>query len=109
MLIRFQLDPERLRASDEYPRSVNLPSRPVMPASELADYSVSVGRKDSSGMHLVKVTMEPDEYTSARKPRAVLEVLVSSYVFHSLSYSRRALLDEVLGRAFRLSASHHLT
>lgn len=102
----FQLDPERLRASDEYPRSVNRPSLPVLRAKELADYSVSVGPKDSAGMHLVRVTLEPNEHTAARKPKDVFEVWVSSPVVNMASYSRRTILDEVLRRAFRIFAPY---
>jgi hypothetical protein len=98
----FQLDPDRLLAAYEYPRRVTRPSLPEFPMTALADYRVSVGRKDSSGTHLVRVTLEPNEHTAARTPKPVFEERVSSYVFRRLAYSQSSFVDELLHQAFRV-------
>ena len=95
----FQLDPERLRASDEYPRSVNPPSLQALPAKELADYCVTSGPEDAIGMCNVQVLLMPNEHTWAKNPKRIFEIGVYRWgCFNSASEER--LLDEIVKRAF---------
>ena len=73
----WQLDPERLHPAHEYPRSANPPSQPTLPVVELADYAVRIGATGNDGMSPVQVWMQPNEYTSARKPLLVCEFRVA--------------------------------
>lgn len=95
----FQLDPERLRASDEYPRSVNPPSLQALPAKELADYCVTAGPEDAAGQCKVQVVLLPNEHTCAKKPKIIFQAWVSPLdTIQSASTER--LLDEIVKRAF---------
>lgn len=95
----FQLDPERLRASDEYPRSVNPPSLQALPAKELVDFCVIAGQEDAIGMCNVQVLLMPNEHTWAKKPTKIFEIGVSRLGCFS-SASEERLLDEIVKRAF---------
>ena len=90
----WQLDPERVRPTHEYPRSVNPPSPPNIRVVELADYVVRIGATDSYGMKPLQVWMQPNEYTAARQRRLVCEVRVSGAL-------RREWREEVEWLAFR--------
>lgn len=95
----FQLDPERLRASDEYPRSVNPPSLPALPAKELADYCVTAGPEDAAGQCKVQVVLLPNEHTCAKKPKIIFQAWVSP-LDTIQSATKDSLFDELVKRAF---------
>ena len=95
----FQLDPERLRASDEYPRSVNPPSLPAIRTKDLADYCVTAGPEDAAGQCKVEVVLLPNEHTCAKKPKSIFRVWVSP-LDTIQSATKDTLLDEIVKRAF---------
>jgi len=100
----FNFDPERLRATDEYPRGWNPPSLQPVPAVDLVDYSVSFGDEEPTGLCRAQMTLLPNEGTAARNPKAVLDVWVN----HSATEDRESmgfLVKKMLDIAFRLWAS----
>ena len=91
----WQLDPERAHPAHEFPRSVNPPSQPNTQASDLADYTVSIGAAGADGLSPVRVSMRPNQYTGATKPLTVLEFHVAN-AFEL----RREYVEEAERRAF---------
>lgn len=91
----WQLDPERVFPTSEFPRFVNPPSQPNLETVQLADYVVKVGAVGSDGISTVQVWMQSNEYTAAKVPMLVFEFHVANaFVL------RHEYCDEALRRAF---------
>lgn len=64
----WQLDPDRLYPTHEYPRFPRPPSQPNTKIVELADYMVDVGDERINGMSTVQVWMMTNEHTEKTTP-----------------------------------------
>lgn len=91
----WNIDPDRLHPANEYPRFVSPPSAPNTRHVDLADYVVKIGDNSSNGMSRVQLWMRPNEYTTAKAEKLVLEFDASNAFT-----LRRVYHDEALRRAF---------
>ena len=93
----WTLDPERLNYADEYPRSVNPPSLPILKTVDLADYRVVFSGAGPDGMSTVTVEMLPNGYTASKVP----VVVYTCKVAHPFTL-RHENADLVLADVFRV-------
>lgn len=91
----WQLDPERVNPTQEFPRYVNPPRQPATKIVELADYEIEVSDIAYSLDSRVEVRLIANEYTEANEDRVVATALIGPQNRNTKFY------EYVLEEAFR--------